>query len=147
MVTSEKKLLSNRMNLLKAHSKSTGPRNTSRTRFNAVKHGMTSRRPVMLPYENWQEFHGLQQSIRNVANPKRDSDESVTERIAYCLWKLRRGIVAEQGIICEHATGKDGVRWNDLMWENYFPKIIRYEKRLMLEFQKLLSKFKGECIG
>ncbi|MBI2471490.1 MAG: hypothetical protein HYV59_09650 [Planctomycetes bacterium] len=141
MEITEKRLIANRANSKKALGKSTGPHNTLLTRFNSIKHGMTSSLPIMLPGENEEEFKKLTTQIRDKLCPQNAIGEEIAGRIAHCIWMLRRGRTAEQAII-EKYTEIEGVRWDGLLKSNYLAKITRYENRLTQQLHTLQSKFK-----
>ncbi len=70
MALSEKRLLANRQNSLKAWGKCTGPKDCSISRFNAVRHGMTSLLPVLFPSEDEEDYKRLCECIRNMLPSK-----------------------------------------------------------------------------
>ncbi len=144
MIVSEKRLLANQQNSLKAKGKSTGPRDTSLTKYNAVKHGLAALRPVMLPHENGEEFKRLCESVRNTLRSKEGMDDALAERIAFCLWRLRRVAIAEGEIIRSYAKS-DGIDWRGLLNSEYLGKISRYERRIMSYMNKLIGEFHSHC--
>ena len=140
MAISQKQLQANRQNSLKARQKSSGPRNTSLTRFNAVKHGMTSLQPTMLPGENEEEFWKLYQSISDTFLPQNIAEQRLAEQITLCFWRLRRGMAAEQGIVRKF-TDLEGIRWDRLLENGYLRNIGKYERRIMNRLKKLINEF------
>ena len=140
MIISEKRLLANRQNSLKARKKCTGPKNFDNTKHNAVKHGMTTSLPVMLPHEDAEEYEKLCESIKNMVPLKDGVEDMLAEKIAFCFWRLQRGAIAEGEIIQSYA--KLGViDWQGLLESNYLGKICRYERRIMNYMDKLFKEF------
>src|SRR5574337_2230871 len=92
MIISERRLLANRQNSLKAREKCTGPKNFDNTKHNAVKHGMTTSLPMMLPHEDEKEYERLCESIKNMVTLKDGVEDMLAEKIAFCFWRLRRGM-------------------------------------------------------
>jgi len=139
MVVSERKLLANRMNSQKARLKCTGPRDTSLTRFNATRHGLSSSLPIILPGEDEEVFEKLTIGIRDKLCPQNEIEEEIAIKIAHCIWKLRRGRTAELAIIGKY-TRIEGIQWDDLLKSGYLQRIARYERRIMNQLQKLLIR-------
>lgn len=140
MIVSEKRLLANRQNSLKAKGKSTGPKDCSNTKNNALRHGLAALKPIMLPGEDEEEFNRLCESVRNMLRSKEGMDDTMAERIAFCLWRLRRVAVAEGEIIRSYAKS-DGIDWQGLLNSGYLGKINRYERRIMSYMNKLFREF------
>lgn len=131
MVLTEKRLLANRQNSLKARSKCTGPKNFVNSKFNAVKHGLTSLQPVMLPLEDAQEYEILCGNIRSLL-PSNGREEGMllADKIAFCFWRLLRVMNIETEIVKSHAN-LDGIDWQCLLKSKSLEKIGRYEKKIM----------------
>ncbi|GAB61834.1 MAG: hypothetical protein DWB56_08005 [Candidatus Jettenia sp.] len=136
-MATERQILANRENA----KKSTGPSNISITKFNAMRHGMTSKQPVMLPHENREEFDALFQSIRSKFHPHHEFDDEFALQISLVLWRLIRGWLAEQILINEF-TDLEGIRWDDLLQSGYLLRIQKYELRLTNQLYRLLKNFK-----
>src|SRR5262245_51645810 len=72
--------------------KSTGPRTAegkSRSKFNALKHGMTAATPV-LPGEDPDAFHGRIDAWKADLKPQGDLEDYLIERAARVSWQLDR---------------------------------------------------------
>ena len=65
-MTSEIQVEANRRNALK----STGPRDTSLTRFNALKNGLTAEKLVVTRYENREDYESLLEALRRNFQPQ-----------------------------------------------------------------------------
>lgn len=96
-MTSRNKAEANRQNA----QKSTGPRTPegkARSSANALKHGLTAEK-VVLPDEDRHEFEALRQSVLIELMPEGILEEFYAERIATCMWRLRRVYPIEAGIL------------------------------------------------
>lgn len=140
MVLTEKRLLANQQNSLKARRKCTGPKNFANTKYNAVKHGLTSLHPVMPPHEGEEEYEMLCVSIRGMLPLKDGGADMLAEKIAFCFWRLRRVMNIETEIVKSHAN-LDGIDWQGLLKSNYLGKICKYERRIMNYLNKMLKEF------
>lgn len=144
MALSEKRLLANRKNSLKARKKCTGPKDCSSTKFNAIRHGMTAQHRVLLPNEDGEEYKKLCENIRSTLPSKEGGEDMLAEKIAFCFWRLRRGAIAEGEIIQSYAK-LEGIDWQALLKTGYMGKICRYERKIMNYLKKLLGEFKERC--
>jgi len=87
-MTSKKQIIANRKNALK----STGPRTELGKSFssvNAVKHGLRSRQ-VVIDGESQAEFDDFCRDLIDHYAPSGPIEASLVDRIAVCLWRLRR---------------------------------------------------------
>ncbi len=91
-LTSQAKVLANRRNALK----STGPKDASTTRFNALRHGLTSKRLVVMPFENPSEYDRLLRNFRADFQPRLLIEEILIEKMAVSLWRYQRILKAEK---------------------------------------------------
>ena len=97
-MVSERKLLANRLNA----KRSTGPKDTRRSRYNARKHGLLSQAAVIQTgdaKEDPRELRSLVEALRKDLGPKGAMEEILVDRIAACYWRLRRAQRAEVGEI------------------------------------------------
>lgn len=140
MSVSEKKLLANRRNSLKARLKCSGPKDSSRTKYNALKHGLTSLQLTILPGEDEEEFRRFSKSLKDAFPPQNEVEKTMVVQITLCLWKLQRVMKVEQSIISEF-TDLRGIRWDDLLNDGYLQKVAKYEHRIMNRLQKLLNNY------
>lgn len=98
---SKKQNIANRQNA----QKSTGPKTAEGRQIsaqNSIKHGLHSRDMIInSPFlkENRAEYEELLQSLYDEHNPTTHSQEYLVRKIANCLWRSRRAIVAETSII------------------------------------------------
>jgi hypothetical protein len=89
-MSSTAKLAANRANAL--HS--TGPADTSRTRFNGLAHGLTSRQTVIRG-EDQQEYGIFHTNLLQDLAPGSPTEEVVAERIVAAAWRLKRFVRVE----------------------------------------------------
>ncbi|WP_455367385.1 hypothetical protein [[Eubacterium] cellulosolvens] len=96
-MTSESKVEANRKNALK----STGPKDTSITRFNAIKHGLTAEKLVIMRYENKEDYESIIDGLCIDFQPQTTVEHLLIEQIATCLWRRIRIIRSEKAEIEE----------------------------------------------
>ena len=142
MVISEKRLQANRLNSLMAREHATGPHNTSATRFNAVKHGLTSLQPIILQGENKEDYDRLCENIIDRFSPQNEVEKELANQIALCMWRLRRGWLAESAVLESYMDIDDNVVWIGVLQGDYLGKIGAYERRIWGQLNRLLKKFK-----
>ena len=135
-MTSEKQINANKRNA----KSSTGPRDTSKTRFNAVKHGLLSRELIAFGVDEW-EFTRFRKAIWLDIGPLGALEELLTDRIVSCSWRWKRAIRYESGAILEVANSYP----TSLMDGSVFPnqeleRIQRYEAHLSREFFRVLHE-------
>src|SRR3954454_19905568 len=78
-------------------SKSTGPKTPegkSRSKFNAVKHGLSAK-TLVLPGEDGEAFQGRLDAWTNDLAPRHDLEQDLTARAAQFSWQLDRPARAE----------------------------------------------------
>ncbi len=97
MVASKVKIEANRRNSLK----STGPKDTSVSRFNALKHGLTSEKIVVTPFEDKREYTSLLNSLIQDFQPQTTIEYVLIECMASSVWRSRRIIRSEKAEIEE----------------------------------------------
>jgi hypothetical protein len=85
-LTSQAQIDANRRNSLK----STGPKNTSLTSSNAMKHGLTANRFVVLPGENLNEYEILLKRMYEDYKPQTVLEEILIEQLVSDYWRLLR---------------------------------------------------------
>jgi hypothetical protein len=69
--------------------KSTGPKDTTRTRFNGLKHGLRAEQ-IVLPGEDPAEFEAEKQAFLDDWEPQSHTRAVLVERAALASWRLRR---------------------------------------------------------
>ena len=90
---SDKQLAANRNNALK----STGPKDTSISRFNACTHGMRAEHAV-LPGESEEAYNERRAQWLAEFDPKSDRVRYLVERLVLQSWRMDRGAAAEQAL-------------------------------------------------
>ena len=96
-MTSTKQIQANQNNA----SKSTGPKTVEGkavVRLNALTHGLTAK-DRLLPDESIETFETFAKSIREHFDPKSDLEHLLIERVIFCMWRLRRVLVIEVGML------------------------------------------------
>ena len=91
-MTSEIQVEANRRNALK----STGPRDTSLTRFNALKNGLTAEKLVVTRYENREDYESLLEALLRDFQPQTAVEHILIEQMATSLWRRYRIVRAEK---------------------------------------------------
>ncbi len=97
-MTSQKQIQAN----LKNSKKSTGPKNTEKTKRNAIKFGIFSKEMLLEGFyaiENKKEFANLVKEVNEEYNPKTFTERLLVEKIIDCTWRLKRIRIAETSII------------------------------------------------
>ncbi len=149
--TSIAKIESNRRNA----RKSTGPKDTSLTRLNALKHGILSKE-VLIEGEDKKALEALGKSLRLELAPDGELENILVDRIVSSTWRLRRIIRTERNYIqaeykdCKyddwnHKEREEDKAWNILVsrelgnhkaWLN----LIRYETAIEKQIYKALHE-------
>jgi len=160
--TSLVKIKANRENA----QKSTGPKDTSRTRLNAMKHGILSKE-VLMKGESKKALEELGKKLRLELTPQGELENILVDRIVSSTWRLRRAIRVERDYIqAEYEDGKyddqnsverpDNVAWNRVVfselgqtstWLNLLKYETAIEKQIykaLHELMRLQSARKGE---
>jgi len=96
-LTSQAQVDANRRNSIK----STGPKDTSMASSNALKHGLTATRFVVLPDESLSEYEDLMRQMYEDYNPQTAIEEILIEKIVSAYWRLRRIKISENAKIEE----------------------------------------------
>lgn len=68
---------------------STGPKDTTKTRFNGVQHGLTSKQTV-IPGESQKEYDEFQSEFLRDLNPQSAIERMLAERTIAAAWRLKR---------------------------------------------------------
>jgi len=87
---SKKKTEANRANA----KKSTGPKDSSVTRYNAMKHGILSRE-ILLDGEDRESLEQLGKRLRRELAPAGEMEQILVDRIISSTWRLRRVLHVE----------------------------------------------------
>lgn len=143
-MATELQLMANRLNALL----STGPHDTSRTRFNGLKHGLRSSSHVIFG-ENAEEYESLKNNLKMELQPKGLLQEHMVEKIAFNLLRLKRAARAEKAVVNAHLGfgSEDEIDWANLISGDLLGKISKYENHALRQICKLLEelrKFQGK---
>ena len=139
-MVSEAQHLANKQNSLK----STGPADTSRTRGNSLKHGLTAM-DILIKGESREAYEELLEGLRDELKPEGVMERELFQQIIYCLWRLRRVLVAEKAI-SDDITGLSNnvhiIEWPKIFRNsNSFDSIQKYEVRIRNQLFKLMKMF------
>ncbi len=96
-MATKKQKLANQQNALK----STGPKTEegkTAVRLNALTHGLTAS-GRLLPDEDAEAFDSFAVRVREHLQPVGDMEDLLAERVIFCLWRLRRVLVIEVGML------------------------------------------------
>lgn len=99
-MTSQKQIRANKEN----SKKSTGPRNTEKTKKNATKFGIFSKEMVLEGFygiEDKNEFSKLVEEVNEEYYPRTITERVLVEKIIDCIWRLKRIRIAETVMIKE----------------------------------------------
>ena len=89
-MATKKQLIANRKNA----KRSTGPKDTSLTRLNALKHGILSKE-VLLEGEKRKDLEELGRRLRQELAPQGELEIILVDRIISSLWRLKRALKVE----------------------------------------------------
>jgi len=93
MPVSEKQLAANRANALM----STGPRDTSKTKFNGIKHGLTAQH-ALLPWEHKEDLDAVLDAFQSRFQPVDDFERLNVKLAAEAFWRVERSLRMEAGM-------------------------------------------------
>src|SRR5262252_5680370 len=129
-MTTEKQILANRQNA----ERSTGPRTESgkrRSRRNAVRHGLTAE-TVIVSLEDAADYSAFERAIKSNYSPQTAIEGQLVSRLASLLWRLRRAVIVESGLlniqaekICDQSARSRPTREQDLDRLSIFHKFLR----------------------
>lgn len=145
-MTSEKQKEANKKNSRLAKGK---PRDTSKSKFNACKHGiLTSTVPIKSRYfkEDEKEFNLLTKDLRTDLQPKGVVESFLVEKIAKHMWTERRICIYEKGITETklQKTADNEKSFNDFEKATKLQRNMKSDKRIT-EFE-LLCGFTSEML-
>ncbi|MGB7062819.1 MAG: hypothetical protein WBF13_10780 [Candidatus Zixiibacteriota bacterium] len=155
-MASDKQVIANRKNA----KKSTGPKNTSLTRLNALKHGILSQE-VLIEGEKKKDLEELGKRLRQQLAPQGELEVILVDRIISSIWRLRRALKVESASMSwRYESGLktwDGrprderQACRDMLTEKDDDKVLRYETtverqiyRALHELIRLQAARKGE---
>lgn len=149
--TSLTKIEANRQNA----KKSTGPKNTSLTRLNALKHGLLSKE-VLLKGEDKKALQELGKKLRLELAPENELELILVDRIISSVWRLRRAIRLERDRLQERFNDSkydtyediertDGEAWSlivtvELANSNGWLNLLRYETTIERQIYRALHE-------
>src|SRR5215475_2393333 len=96
-MTTDKQIIANRQNA----KHSTGPRSESgkrRSRRNAIRHGLAAE-TVIGTLENAADYRAFERAIKSDYSPKTAIEGQLVSRLASLLWRLRRAVIVESGLL------------------------------------------------
>ena len=96
-MTTEKQILANQQNA----KLSTGPRTDSgkrRSRRNAIRHGLTAE-TVIDTLEDSADYTAFERAIKSDYSPQTAIEGQLVSRLASLLWRLRRAVIVESGLL------------------------------------------------
>src|SRR5262245_4918642 len=96
-MATEKQIIANQQNA----KHSTGPRTESgrrRSRRNAVRHGLTAE-TVIDTLENAADYRAFERAIKSDYSPQTAIEVQLVSRLASLLWRLRRAVIIESGLL------------------------------------------------
>jgi len=74
--------------------KSTGPQDTSKTRFNGIKHGLTAMH-ALLPWENKDDLQAIVESFEERYQPSDKVERLLVKQVAEAYWRMERSLRVE----------------------------------------------------
>src|SRR5262245_44587650 len=100
-MATEKQILANQQNA----KHSTGPRTESgkrRSRRNAVRHGLTAETVIDI-LEDAADYRAFERAIKSDYSPQTAIEGQLVSRLASLLWRLRRAVIIESGLLSMQA--------------------------------------------
>jgi len=156
-LATKKQLIANRKNA----KRSTGPKDTSLTRLNALKHGILSKE-VLLEGEKRKDLEELGRRLRQELAPQGELEIILVDRIISSLWRLKRALKVESALMSweyeeglndkwNNKTGDERYAWKCMLVRSDNQLVQRYETtlerqiyRALHELIRLQSERKGE---
>lgn len=130
MPTSEKQIAANQQNA----QHSTGPRTPEGkaiSSLNALKHGLFARDIILdSPYhkENAAQFSVLMDSLWEELEPQTHFQEFLVRKIAMCLWRSHRAVLAETSHINHHLADIESDVERDLNHKTFLAKLAHHRR-------------------
>src|SRR5215471_2615009 len=129
-MATEKQIIANQHNA----KHSTGPRTESgkrRSRRNAVRHGLMAE-TVIVSLEDAADYTAFERAIKSDYSPQTAIEGQLVSRLASLLWRLRRTVIVESGLlniqaekICNQSARSRPTREQDLDRLSIFHKFLR----------------------
>lgn len=152
-MATEKQIAANQLNALMSTGPCT-PEGMETSSQNAVKHGLTARKAIVLPDEKEEEFLALRQSLRAQFAPLDPLRQIFVDTLAASLWRLQRVPHFEAMLLqasptphsgCDEQTSLDSALQqlqalrDFVLPKDVLGKISRHEAHLLREIQHLLK--------
>jgi hypothetical protein len=96
-MSTEKQIIANQQNA----KHSTGPRTESgrrRSRRNAIRHGLTAE-TIIDTLEDAADYKAFERAIKSDYSPQTAIESQLVSRLASLLWRLRRAVIVESGLL------------------------------------------------
>jgi len=123
-MATEKQVAANRQNA----KSSTGPRTEAgkrRSRRNAIRHGLTAQ-TIIDAHEDATEYRALQRAVSADYRPRTNFEIELIARLVSLLWRLRRAVAIEGGLLSIYAQRKDRKpEGNREILYNFIPPLTR----------------------
>jgi hypothetical protein len=123
-MATEKQVAANRQNA----KSSTGPRTEAgkrRSRRNALRHGLTAQ-TIIDGHEDATEYRALQRAVSADYRPRTNFEIELIARLVSLLWRLRRAVAIESGLLSIYAQRKDRKPEGNLeILYNFIPSLTR----------------------
>lgn len=107
-MATKKKLIANRRNA----KKSTGPKDTSLTRLNALKHGILSKE-VLHEGEKKKDLEDLGKRLRQELAPQGELEIILVDRMISSIWRLKRALKVEKALMSYAYEEGLNDKWNN----------------------------------
>src|SRR3954447_4961996 len=132
---------------------STGPQDTTRTRFNGVQHGLTSNQTV-IPGESQQEYDDFRDEFLSDLNPQSAIERTLADRAIAAAWRLKRFQRIETAFYNDRVNAylKDNPEASpDAAMANLFidpveikkmSLFLRYQTTVQREYDKAITEFR-----
>ena len=143
------KLAANRANA----QHSTGPKDTTKTRFNGVQHGLTSKQTV-IPGESQEEYDKFHAEFLQDLNPHSTMERTLADRAIAAAWRLKRFQRMEAAYFNDRVNaflednpeaGPDSALANLFIDPAEIAKtklFLRYQTTVQREYDKAISEFR-----
>ena len=144
-MATKKQLIANRKNA----KKSTGPKDTSLTRLNALKHGILSEE-VLLEGEKRRDLEELGKRLRQELAPQGELEIILVDRIISSIWRLKRALRVESAIMSydyeeglhdyEGKPRDERQACRRMFWGKDNETVLRYETTIERQIYKALHE-------
>src|SRR4030095_16186636 len=130
-MATEKQIIANQQNA----KHSTGPRTESgrrRSRRNAVRHGLTAETVIDI-LEDAADYRAFERAIKSDYSPQTAIEGQLVSRLASLLWRLRRAVIIESGLLNMQAETIQSPSFRptseyDVDKAKYFPQISAFKQ-------------------